>query len=99
MMAPDKATDAVLKIARSFPALERKLSNWNPPQFDPDALYNKISGWSHGEKLCAMFVLVIWDPAGAKAKGWEFDFADFADAADSANREALIRWLANPTWP
>ncbi len=59
-----------------------------------------MSGASHGEWLCAMFILNVWDPGGAKLKEeWRFEFFDLAGIADSGNRRALLNWLANPEWP
>jgi hypothetical protein len=53
-----------------------------------------------GEWLCAMLILNVWDPGGAKLKEeWRFEFFDFAGIADSGNRRALLNWLANPEWP
>ena len=95
----ERPTDKILKLARSFPCLERKLCGWNPAEFDPDRFYRMMSGWSHGEQCCAMFVLNVWCPSDAKAKGWTFDLMEFADVADSEHRMPLMQWLANPEWP
>lgn len=95
----DRATEKILRIARSFPCLEKKLQNWHPTEFDPDQFYARMDGASHVEGLCALFVLAVWNPADARTKGWEFDLFDFAGAADPGNRRALMEWLANPDWP
>jgi hypothetical protein len=59
-----------------------------------------MSGASHGEWLCAMFILNVWDPGGAKLnEEWRFEFFDFPGIADSGNRRALLNWVANPEWP
>jgi hypothetical protein len=96
----ENPTEKILRIARSFPCLEKKLAGWNPPAFDPDKFFQMMGGASHGEWLCAMFILNVWDPGGAKLKEeWHFEFFDFAGIADSGNRRALVNWLANPEWP
>jgi len=98
-MNDTRPTERILKIARSFPCLERKLRHWHPPVFDPDKFFEMTSGWSHGELLCAAFVLVVWNPINAHEKGWTFDVAEFAGTATYENRQALMAWLMDPAWP
>lgn len=91
--------ELTLEIARSFPCLQRKIRNWSPKEFQPDAFQALASGWSHGEQLCVLFVLNVWNSDYAKEKAWHFDFMEFAGTADPDSRAALSRWLANPRWP
>jgi len=96
----ENPTEKILRIARSFPCLEKKLAGWNPPAFDPDKFFRMMNGSSHGEWLCAMFVLNVWDPNAPRIKEeWRFEFFDFSGIVDSGNRRALLDWLANPEWP
>jgi hypothetical protein len=95
----NKPTATVLEIARAFPCLEAKLRCCKPKEFNPDLFRSMMAGWSHGEILCGMFVLNVWNPVDAKQKGWDFDLLEFTSTADSENREALIRWLSDSVWP
>ena len=95
----ERPTQIILRLARSFPCLERKLRSWHPTEFDPDQFYEIMTGASHGEVLCALFVLNVWNPADARKIGWHFDFFDFAEVADAENRAALMNWLSAPEWP
>ncbi len=92
-------TETILTLIRSFPCLDRKLKNWNPKTFEPEQFYAMTSGWSHGEQLCADFVLNVWNPGEARTKGWTFDLMEFAGIADPDSRDALLRWLIYPRWP
>ncbi len=92
-------SEHILEIARSFPCLEAKLREWHPNEFKPDHFRTMMAGWSHGEILCGLFILSLWNPAEAKQNGWDFDIFEFAGTADQKNREALIQWLRNPAWP
>jgi hypothetical protein len=96
----ENPTEKILRIARTFPCLDKKFAGWNPPAFDPHKFFQMMRGASHGEWLCAMFILNVWDPGAARIKEeWRFEFFDFAGIADSGNRRALLNWLANPEWP
>jgi hypothetical protein len=92
-------SEKILNLIRSFPCLERKLRDWHPKTFQPEPFYAMASGWSHGEQLCANFLLNVWNPGEAKEKGWTLDFIDFAGIADPDSRDALMRWLKDPCWP
>ena len=94
-----KSTQTILRLARSFPCLHAKLRDWNPTEFDPDQFYQKLTGASHGEWLCGLFVLNVWSQANARQKEWGFDLFEFAGVADPDNRQALMNWLAHPEWP
>jgi hypothetical protein len=85
----------------SFPCLRGKFGGqpaWGG-RFDPDKLHETSGPWSHGERLCVLFVLNVWNPGDARAKGWEFEFFDFAGIADHENKEVILNWLINPVWP
>jgi hypothetical protein len=92
-------TEKILVLARSFPCLERKLQGWQPREFDPDEFWRMTGGWSHGELLCAAFVVHVWNPGWAAKNGPTFDFMDFAGIADTDSRLVVIYWLADPVWP
>jgi hypothetical protein len=89
----------ILTLARTFPCLFSKLAGYNPTEFDPDAFHSMIAPWSHGERLCALFVLNVWNPGDARMKGWHFDFIEFMSVADYDNRKALLEWMDYPLWP
>jgi hypothetical protein len=55
----ENPTEKILRIARTFPSLNRKLAGWNQPRFDPDKFFQMMSGASYGEWLCAMFILNV----------------------------------------
>src|SRR5208283_5570453 len=44
-------TQKILRIARTFPCLEKKLAGWNSPAFDPHKFFQMMSGASHGNPL------------------------------------------------
>lgn len=96
---PDRPTRLILEILRSFPCLRAKFGEWNPSKFRPDTFAAMLAGGSHGEILCGLFVLNIWNRSEANEKGWMFDLIEFAGTADIANRRALAAWLTDPTWP
>jgi hypothetical protein len=97
--ARNKPAKTILALIRTFPCLEKKLRDWKPTDFDPDKLWPMMDGWSHGEILCGIFILNVWNPGYAKQKGWEFDVFDFTGVADDENRQAFTRWVHNPVWP
>ena len=47
----ENPTQKILRIARTFPSLNRKLAGWNPPAFDPHKFFQMMSGASHGNPL------------------------------------------------
>jgi len=94
----NQSTERILRLAKSFPCLARKLEGWHPAEFDPEQFLALMDGWSHGELLCAMFIVSVWDPGSAKLRGWKFDLFEFAGTADPDHRVALMLWLACPSW-
>jgi hypothetical protein len=93
------STSYILDLARSFPALERKLNHYHPDRFDADEFHAMTRGWSTGERHLAMFILNVWNPGYAESKGWNFDFIAFVAMADGENKEALAGWLQHPYFP
>jgi hypothetical protein len=63
----NQSTERILRLARSFPCLARKLEGWHPAEFDPERFLALTDGWSHGELLCAMFIVSVWDPGSASS--------------------------------
>lgn len=97
-----KPTAEILSLIETFPCLRSKCFQYlhNPPQvFDPDEFWKLFYGASHGEKLCAIFILNVWNPGAADDKGWTFDLFEFVGMADSGNRKAVIDWITRPCWP
>jgi hypothetical protein len=92
-------TEYILNLAREFPCLKAKFGNWSPSEFDPDKFFTMLAGASHGEMLCGLFVLNVWNPGDAATKGWKFDIIDFAGTVTVENREVVVEWLASPVWP
>jgi hypothetical protein len=92
-------TDYILRLARSFPCLRSKIMDYRPAKFDPDAFHALMDAWSHGERLCGLFVLNVWNPVAAKSKGWQFDLMDFVGIVDAGNSLALEAWIRNPIFP
>jgi hypothetical protein len=95
----DRPTQKIMAIANSFPCLRIKIDDYRPVSFDPDTFWRLMRGASPGERLCALFVLNVWNPSYAARKGWRFEFFEFAVTADSTNRELVIKWLIYPVWP
>ena len=92
-------TEKILAIIRSFPCLRGRFGQWRPKEFKPDEFWKGTAGMSHGELLCAQFILNVWNSHYAQAKGWTFDVIEFASVLDYENRLALLQWMANPIWP
>ena len=92
-------TEKILRIIGEFPCLRKKVGTWRPVEFDADEFYAMLAGASHGEILCGLFVLNVWNPGYANTKGWVFDITDFAGTATYDNRLVVMKWLANPVWP
>ena len=98
-MSQGTATQTILALARTFPCLEVKLRHYNPEQFDADEFHAMIGPWSSGERLCALFILNVWNPGYAKSQRWTFNLFDFVGTADPDNRQALLDWIQTPIWP
>ncbi len=93
-------SDQIMILLMSFPCLRNKLSAAKfGDKFDPDLLHSQIGKWSHGEQLCALFCLNVWNPGYAKTKGWTFDLVEFIGLADKGNVQALVNWMQHPIWP
>jgi hypothetical protein len=92
-------TAQILELIASFPCLRNKVRHYQPIQFDADHFWKLFAGASHGERLCALFILNIWNPGYAVSQGWRFDLFEFIGCADGGNRSALIAWMENPFWP
>lgn len=88
-------------LIATFPCLRIKVGSYieSDEPFDADAFWNLFVGASHGERLCALFVLNVWNPGYANSQEWDFDLIEFVGSADSGNRKALLNWIANPVWP
>lgn len=92
-------TQKIMGLIRTIPCLSKRYKGWNPEEFDPEAFYSLTIGMSHGEKLCALFILNVWNPSYARQRGWEFDVVEFAGTADAESRSAFLLWMADPVWP
>lgn len=89
----------IFALINEFPCLVSKMRGWRDAEFDPDKFYAFTRGWSHGEKLCALFVLNVWNPGYAKQKKWKFDLFDFIGTVDAGNVAPVLEWMQNPYWP
>ena len=87
----------ILALAASFPCLAHKVEGMTT--FDADDWMERTAPWSSGENRCALFVVNVWNPSYAHAKGWTFDLIDFAGGVDADNRLPLLEWIAAPVWP
>jgi hypothetical protein len=83
----NQSTERILKLARTFPCLATKLAGWCPSQFDPEEFLSLTDGWSHGELLCAMFIVSVWDPGSAKLRGGNSIFLNLP-----ARQTLTIEW-------
>jgi hypothetical protein len=92
-------TAYITQLIHSFPCLDSKLHDYYPAEFDADKFHALMSGWSHGEILCAIFVLNVWNPGYAEQQGWRFDLMEFISIADNGNKRALLAWCERPYWP
>jgi len=68
-------------------------------RFDAVEYRDGMRSMSSGEFRCAMFVLNVWNPSEARARGWTFDLLDFVANVDKENRQVVIDWMLNPVWP
>lgn len=68
-------------------------------QFDADRFMRCFDTASKGERLCALFIVNVWNPAYAKNSGWSFDVIAFFGTADSQNRKAFLDWAQSPCFP
>lgn len=89
----------ILALARTFPCLRDKLEGITPETWSIDRLIAASGPWSHGERLCLLFIANVWNPGYAREKEWFFDVIEFISIADNRNRAALLNWLATPVWP
>jgi hypothetical protein len=92
-------TEYIMQLIYEFPCLVKKVQPWIPMEFDPDKFHSMLTGSSHGERLCGLFVLNVWNPGYATSKEWHFDLIEFAGTADYENRAVVMKWLAAPVWP
>lgn len=93
------STEKIFKLINHFPCLRSKVENWQVKKFDPDLFLEIMTGASHGEHLCALFIVNVWNPAYAKKKGWDFDLMEFVGTCDLVSRTCLVEWVLNPVWP
>lgn len=98
-MTLHEPTRKILRVINSFPCLAERLKGWQPERFNPNTIISLLPEFSSGERVCALFILTIWDPAAAKGKPWEFNLMDFMKKADLEHRRALQDWMENPEWP
>lgn len=92
-------TEKILNLLRTFRCLEKSFNSWRPKVFDPEEFYTLADGLPRGEKLCALFLLTVWNPSYARERGWEFNVMEFANAADDDAKAAFTVWLIQPVWP
>lgn len=100
-------TEFILGLISQFPCLESKIrteacldrSSQDGGGFDPDRFMRQLAGASDGERLCALFVVNVWNPPYAKSKKWNFDLFNFIGTADVRNKQPVLKWMANPYWP
>lgn len=87
----------ILALARSFPCLAHKLESWT--------VWNAVSferasrPWSHGERVCADFVLTVWNYADAKRARRLFDFCDAVGTLGYRELTPILIWMRDPVWP
>ncbi len=91
----------ILALADSFPCLRGKVEGcgFTAKTWDVDRWVKYSGPWSHGERLAAMFVAVVWNWSDANAKKWKFDAIDAVSVWDTRNRAAFIAWAQKPVWP
>lgn len=93
-MTPD---EYILTLARMFPCLQCKIEGMT--EFDGDDFFARLSGCSTYQWHAGMFILNVWCPGDAEAKGWRFDYFAAFPGWDSECRRAFLGWCANPRWP
>lgn len=98
-MSTHAPTRYILTLIQAFPCLRLKAAHYQPERFDADEFWKLFDCASHGERLCALFILNVWNPGYAQGHGWTFDLFEFLGCADSGNRRAMLDWCKNPTWP
>ena len=82
-------------LASSFPALRGKpgVVPWNSDALDTWA----ARGASHGERLCAQFVLSVWNHQERWHAG-PFEVVTAFMVLDEENRAAFLAWAREPWW-
>ena len=91
----------ILALIRTFPCLSNRSHAWltRTTEFDPEHFHSLFAHACTVEALCARFVLNVWNPHYARAKGWNFDFLTFMIVADPLSLAALLNWMRNPSYP
>ena len=96
----------ILALITSFPCLEHKIRHpfavrmfFPEGKFKIDRWMDSIGAWSHGERLCALFVANVWCPGYAESNGWRFDIFEALGTWDEENRYAFLKWIVDPVWP
>lgn len=93
-----RAAQYIITLAHTFPSLVH-LASPDPEDWDVDNFMKRFGVLSSGEKHAALFLVNVWNPSAAKAKGWIFDAIDAAVTWDTAHRRAFLQWFANPNLP
>ena len=101
------STKYILELIDSFPCLRMIVrpqdcltkAHHEKPSFDPDKFLALMDCASSGQRLCAKFVVNVWNPTYAKMQGWDFDLFDFVGTADRENKMPVLDWMQNPRWP
>ncbi len=106
---PDSSTEAIMRLINSFPCLRAKVrtapTGFFDGGFDPDRFVRLFVGtesnlvsMSEQERQCVVFVLNVWNQTQAKCRGWHFDLMAFMAVAGPGERQAVARWISEPTW-
>ena len=67
----NRPTQKILELILSIPCLESRVdinSFVENGQFNPKDFFKCMRGMSHGEYVCGLFILNVWNPADAKRK-------------------------------
>ena len=97
----DRSTQIIMHIACSFPLLKGKFYSYgyDPDRFHPQDLLAMSKGWSTSEIHLRNFVLTTWNPSWAKQKRCTFDLFEALSIFDETNRQVLLHWLNQPSFP
>ena len=95
-MDDERRRAMMTELAENFPCLQGT-RGVNP--FEPAELAHWATGpVSHGERVTASFLLIVWD----SSTDWEAGRLDLMEALNvwsPSHRDPFLKWASDPWWP
>lgn len=95
---PGKEVVGLLTMPRSW-IVPHPVRGAAEMSFDPDKFARVLKVCSDGERHCILWLLNVWNPAYAKAQGWNFDMLEAMGTLDEESRFGIANWMVKPRWP